>query len=202
VPTATPAPSLRLDPETGLLEGARFIASPHCDERPAGTEIELLVIHGISLPPGEFGGGWIEQLFTGRLRFDAHPYFQQLRELKVSAHFLIRRDGGLQQFVSTQQRAWHAGISSFRGREACNDFSVGVELEGADEVPYAAPQYLQLIALSQALMQAYPAIKAERILGHSDIAPGRKTDPGPAFDWARFRTALASAAPGGLTRRP
>ena len=202
MPTATPTPPLRLDPETGLLEGARFIASPHCDARPAGTEVDLLVVHGISLPPGEFGGDWIEQLFTGRLRFDAHPYFQQLRELKVSAHFLVRRDGGLQQFVSTQQRAWHAGASRFRGREACNDFSLGVELEGADEVPYAPPQYLRLAALSQVLMQAYPAITMERVIGHSDIAPGRKTDPGPAFDWVRFRAALASAAAGGLTRRP
>lgn len=176
--------------------------SPHFDERPAGTVPELLVIHGISLPPGEFGGDGIEQLFTGRLQFDAHPYFRQLRDLKVSAHFLIRRDGALQQFVSTRRRAWHAGVSRFRGREACNDFSLGVELEGADEVPYAAPQYQQLAALSYALMQAYPAITVERTVGHSDIAPGRKTDPGPAFDWARFRAALASAAAGGLTRRP
>jgi AmpD protein len=193
---------MRLDPETGLLEGARFTASPHCDERPAGTEIDLLVVHGISLPPGEFGGEWIEQLFTGRLRFDAHPYFPQLRDLKVSAHFLIRRDGSLQQFVSTRQRAWHAGVSRFQGREVCNDFSVGIELEGSDELPYAPPQYLQLATLAHTLMQAYPGITAERMVGHSDIAPGRKTDPGPAFDWACFRATLASAAAGRLTRRP
>ena len=181
-----------VDPATGLMQGARYAASPHCDERPAGLPVDLLVIHGISLPPGEFGGPWIERLFLGTLHADAHPYFASVAALKVAAHLLIRRDGELLQFVPFHRRAWHAGASSFQGREACNDFSIGVELEGADDVAYLPQQYQRLAEVSAALMRAYPGITSARIVGHSDVAPGRKTDPGPAFDWARYRDALAS----------
>lgn len=181
-----------LDQTTGLMPGARYRASPHCDARPTGVAVDLLVIHGISLPPGEFGGPWIERLFLGTLPADAHPYFAGIAALKVSSHLLIRRDGELLQFVPFHRRAWHAGTSSFQGREACNDFSVGVELEGADDVAYAPEQYARLAAVSTALMQAYPGITSARIVGHSDVAPGRKTDPGPEFDWARYRDILAS----------
>lgn len=181
----------QVDPVTGLISGARQLSSPHCDERPAGTRIDLLVIHGISLPPGEFGGTWIERLFLGTLSPEAHPYFVSIRDLRVSAHLLIRRDGELLQFVPFNQRAWHAGASLYQGREACNDYSIGIELEGCDDVPYTEAQYAVLAAVSRALMSTYAEITPERIVGHSDIAPGRKTDPGPAFDWAHFRLRLA-----------
>lgn len=174
----------------GWLPGARRVPSPNCNARPAGVEVSLLVIHNISLPPGRFGGPWIEDLFLNRLRHDAHPYFETLRGLQVSAHFLIRRRGDLLQFVSTDARAWHAGKSVFRGLENCNDFSLGIELEGTDERPFTAKQYLRLARLTAQLQRRYPAITLDRIVGHSDIAPGRKTDPGPAFDWARLRAAL------------
>lgn len=182
----------QVDPATGLMRTARFVASPHCDERPAGTAVDLLVIHGISLPPGEFGGSWIERLFLGKLPLDAHPYFASIAALKVASHLLIRRDGELLQFVPFHKRAWHAGSSSFQGRSACNDFSIGVELEGADDIAYGAAQYTRLAAVTTELMRAYPGITPSRIVGHSDVAPGRKTDPGPAFDWARYRDILAS----------
>lgn len=180
-----------VDRNTGLIRGVCFVRSPHCDARPAKTVIDLLVIHGISLPPGEFGGPWIERLFLGTLSTDAHPYFATLRTLCVSAHALIRRDGGIVQFVPFQLRAWHAGASSFEGRAACNDFSIGLELEGCDDLPYTDAQYITLTRLARAIITAYPGITCARIVGHSDIAPGRKTDPGPAFDWARLRAALA-----------
>lgn len=163
-------------------------ASPHFDERPPGTKISLLVIHNISLPPGEFGGPWIDDLFMGRLHPGAHPYFAGLAGLKVSAHYLIRRDGTLIQYVDPGLRAWHAGVSTWKGRERCNDFSIGVELEGADDVPFAEPQYETLVALTKSLFERYGELD---IAGHSDIAPDRKTDPGPWFDWGRFRAALA-----------
>jgi N-acetyl-anhydromuramoyl-L-alanine amidase len=175
---------------TGLLEGVRQVLSPHRDLRPAGQAPELVVIHGISLPPGEFGGAWIEQLFTGSLRRDAHPYFATIEGMRVSAHLLVRRDGELVQFVPFHLRAWHAGTSSYQGREACNDFSIGIELEGADDVPYAVTQYEHVAAAIRALLVAYPALDRQRIVGHSDIAPGRKTDPGPAFDWSALRARL------------
>lgn len=171
----------------GLLEGARFIASSNCDERPAGSAVELLVIHNISLPPGEFGGPGIIELFTNGLDPDAHPYYREIAGRKVSAHFLIRRDGELIQFVPCGRRAWHAGESSWRGHSRCNDFSVGIELEGTDEAPFEAAQYARLAALSRALAAKYPGIASA---GHSDIAPGRKTDPGPCFDWVRYRKLL------------
>lgn len=177
---------LRADPTTGLVEGIRFVPSPNCDARPPGCAPELVVIHGISLPPGEYGGPWIEQLFTNSLPASAHPYFEGISLLRVSAHLLVRRDGSLVQFVPFGLRAWHAGESSWRGRSRCNDFSIGIELEGADDVPYDDRQYSTLSALVAALVDAYPGIGPDCLAGHSDIAPGRKTDPGPAFDWPRL----------------
>ena len=164
-----------------------FVASPNCDERPAGATIDLLVVHAISLPPGEFGGPEIEALFTNRLDPAAHPYFAGIAGLRVSAHFLIRRNGGLVQFVPCERRAWHAGASSWGGRERCNDFSIGVELEGTDDVPFEDAQYATLAVLTDALAGAYPL---RAVAGHSDVAPGRKTDPGPHFDWSRYRAAV------------
>lgn len=178
--------------QDGWLEGVRRAASPNCDERPPGTVIDLLVIHGISLPPGEFGGPHIEALFTNTLDPAAHPYFAEACAAPVSSHVLIRRSGEMIQFVPFDQRAWHAGASCFEQRTRCNDFSVGVELEGADDQPYEDAQYQTLAELTRALMRRYPAITPARIVGHSDIAPQRKTDPGPHFDWPRLRALLAS----------
>jgi len=161
----------------------RVVDSPNQDERPAGAEVTLLVLHSISLPPGEYGGDAIERLFTNRLDPAAHPYFAEVAALRVSSHFLIRRDGELLQFVPLGRRAWHAGVSSWRGRERCNDFSVGVELEGSDDAPFTDPQYARLAALIAALRRALPL---RDIAAHSDVAPGRKTDPGPGFDWPRL----------------
>ncbi len=160
--------------------------SPNCDERPAGCVPEVLVIHAISLPPGEFGGPAIEQFFCNRLDFTAHPYYRQLREVRVSAHLLIRRWGAIIQFVPFTRRAWHAGRSFCEGRTRVNDFSIGIELEGTDDTPYEEAQYESLVGLTRAIMRAYPAITAARIYGHADIAPGRKTDPGTHFDWPRY----------------
>lgn len=174
----------------GWLQGARHIASPNQDERPAGMAIELLVIHNISLPPGEFGGGGVEALFTNRLDPAAHPHYAAIRDLRVSAHFFIRRDGELIQFVPCTKRAWHAGVSSWCGRERCNDFSIGIELEGTDAVPFADVQYLALAELVRVLRAAYPI---RDVRGHADIAPGRKTDPGPCFDWGRLHALLEGA---------
>ena len=184
--------SLRVNPD-GLVEGAQFIASPNCDERPADAAIELLVIHAISLPPGEFGGNGIMELFTNQLDPARHPYYASIADLKVSAHFLIRRDGTLIQFVPCGLRAWHAGASSWRGRGRCNDFSLGIELEGSDAAPFADAQYDQLAALTRALRAAY---SIRDFVGHCDIAPGRKTDPGPNFDWGRYRASMGEASSG------
>ena len=172
----------------GCVDAARFLASPNCDERPGGEAITLLVIHNISLPPGEFGGDGIERLFTNMLDPAVHPYYQTLAGLRVSAHFLIRRPGDLLQFVPCAKRAWHAGESAWCGRSHCNDFSIGVELEGTDEAPYTDSQYRVLAELARALRSAYPIAG---LAGHSDIAPSRKTDPGPSFDWSRFRDSIA-----------
>jgi N-acetyl-anhydromuramoyl-L-alanine amidase len=172
---------------SGWLPGARRVVSPNCDARPEGEVIRLLVVHNISLPPGVFGGPEVEALFTNRLDAAAHPYFERIRDLRVSAHFFIRRDGELVQFVPCALRAWHAGASHWRGRERCNDFSIGVELEGDDETPFAAAQYDRLNQLIARLRAAYPSLTD--IAGHADIAPGRKTDPGPAFDWRRVEWA-------------
>ena len=171
----------------GVLAGAVQTPSSNFDERPADVAPTLLVVHSISLPPGEFGGEAIARLFTNTLDLAAHPYYETLHDLKVSAHFLIHRNGQLIQFVPCAKRAWHAGPSVWRGRARCNDFSIGVELVGADDQPYAERQYLRLSHLTRALCRRYPIID---IVGHSDIAPGRKTDPGPAFDWGHFRELL------------
>jgi len=176
----------------GWLEAVRRVPSPHCNARPAGTVIDLLVIHNISLPPGAFGGPWVEQLFCGQLDPDAHPYFATIASNPVSAHLFIRRDGETVQFVDLWQRAWHAGRSCWHGRSECNDYGIGIELEGTDETPFTAAQYQRLAALTGEIMRRFPAITAERIVGHSDVAPGRKTDPGPAFDWDRYRRLLAA----------
>jgi AmpD protein len=169
----------------------RQVLSPHRDARPAGQAPELVVVHGISLPPGEFGGPWIDRLFCGDLPADAHPFFEGIVGLRVSAHLLVRRDGVVVQFVPFHERAWHAGVSSWRGRPVCNDFSVGIELEGTDETPYEPAQYAALRGLLRALQATYPALAAGHVVGHSDIAPGRKTDPGPSFEWARIASCRA-----------
>ncbi len=174
--------------EAGWLAGARRVPSPNQDARPSGVDIRLLVIHNISLPPGEFGGPGVEHLFTNRLDPDAHPYFATIKGLRVSAHFFIRRDGELVQFVPCGARAWHAGASHWQGRERCNDFSIGIELEGADDRPFTDAQYRVLADLVTLLEKVYPI---EAVTGHSDIAPGRKTDPGPYFDWDRLRPRAA-----------
>ena len=181
---------MRVHVATGLMEGVRQVLSPHRDTRPQGVEPDLIVMHGISLPPGEYGGPWIDRLFTGSLPRDVHPYFATINGLRVSSHLLVRRDGELVQFVPFQLRAWHAGASSYEGRNACNDFSIGIELEGEDEQPYADAQYQSAAAAVGALLEAYPTLSATRIAGHSQVSPGRKTDPGPAFDWQRFRSLI------------
>ena len=186
MPAARPQPDLAVAAD-GWVAGALRVPSPNRDARPQGTRIELLLIHNISLPPGCFGTGRVEQLFTNLLRCDEHPYFAALGELRVSAHFLIARDGALSQFVGCNERAWHAGASEFEGRGACNDFSLGVELEGTDELAYTDEQYRVLARLARALFAAYP-LRAVR--GHRDVAPGRKTDPGDAFDWQRLASDL------------
>lgn len=172
------------------LSTARRVPSPNCSERPPATAVSLLVIHSISLPPGEFGGTHIDELFCNALDGAAHPYFAGICALRVSAHLLIRRDGSIVQYVPFDRKAWHAGRSSFGGREECNDFSIGIELEGTDTGPFTADQYRQLSAVSRLLLAQYPELTQERIAGHSDIAPGRKTDPGPGFDWQQYRHAL------------
>lgn len=178
-----------LDPNSGLLDSITYKPSPHCDARTA--PIDMIVIHGISLPPGEFGSDSIEQFFCGKLDFTSHPYFATIAHLKVSSHLLIKRSGEIIQFVPFTQRAWHAGESFFQGKTRCNDFSIGIELEGTDELTYDPLQYTQLINVIRLLMQHYPLITHDRIVGHDDIAPGRKTDPGPAFDWAYLKGRLA-----------
>jgi len=182
-----------IDTATGLVQEARQLPSPNFDPRPAGVDIDLLVIHGISLPPNQFGGPYIDQLFTNSLDCSAHPYFEGLNGLKVSSHLLLRRDGELVQYVPFIHRAWHAGVSRWQGRERCNDFSIGIELEGCDEQPYSERQYQRLLPLCRAILAAYPRIVPERVVGHCHIAPERKTDPGPYFDWERLRAALTGS---------
>lgn len=174
----------------GWLSSAVQCPSPNFNQRPPGRAIDLLVIHNISLPPGQFGGGFVQTFFSNRLDIDLHPYFQTIVDVKVSAHLLIERTGAVTQFVAFNQRAWHAGASSFCGRDNCNDNSIGIELEGCDDIAYTGEQYEALATITRALRDAYPAISMDRIVGHSDIAPGRKTDPGPAFDWARYQQML------------
>ncbi len=177
--------------DAGWLQSAEVIRSPNFDSRPEDAHIKLVVVHGISLPPGEYGGGHIQKFFCNQLDADAHPYFETICAMTVSAHCLIERDGNLLQFVSFLDRAWHAGVSEWRGESACNNFSIGVELEGCDEETYTEEQYASLAALVSSLRRSYVHIEADAITGHSDIAPGRKTDPGPAFDWAKLRKYIA-----------
>lgn len=176
--------------ETGRISFARWTPSPNFGPRPDGAGISLLVVHNISLPPGQFGGREIEDFFCNQLDHSAHPYFKTIEGVQVSAHLLICRDGALVQFVSLLDRAWHAGRSCFEGQEECNDFSIGIELEGTDDTPYTTEQYRMLAKVADLIMTAWPDITANRITGHCDIAPGRKSDPGPAFDWRYFRSAL------------
>jgi AmpD protein len=187
-PANLPAARFAIDTDRGLLELARQEPSPNCDERPRGVEPDLIVVHGISLPPGEFGGPWIDQLFTNALPSDGHPYFAEVAGLRVSSHLLIRRTGEIVQYVPFHRRAWHAGVSSWAGRERCNDYSIGIELEGADHSPYESTQYAMLARVIAVLCRSYPRLTPDRVVGHSDVAPGRKTDPGPAFDWPRLRS--------------
>ena len=182
---------MNLSTDGAWLVEARRVLSPNRDARPPGCDISLIVVHGISLPPGEYGGAWIDDFFTNRLDASAHPYFAEIERMRVSSHLLIRRDGELVQYVPFTDRAWHAGQSSYRNRDACNDFAIGIELEGCDDQPYEDVQYRQLAAVSTLLRDRFPDIGEEDVVGHSDIAPGRKTDPGPAFDWDRLRRQLA-----------
>ena len=181
---------MNLDIQDHWLSGALRVPSPNCNERPHAGDISLLVIHNISLPPGQFGGPHIDELFCNRLDPAGHPYFADICGLRVSSHLLIRRDGGLVQYVPFNRRAWHAGRSIFEGRAECNDYSIGIELEGTDDTEFTAVQYERLAEITRLLQARYPGITAARITGHSDIAPGRKTDPGPCFDWARYRHAM------------
>jgi N-acetyl-anhydromuramoyl-L-alanine amidase len=182
--------TIRIDAKTGLALGVRQVLSPHYDARPAGVTPDLIIVHGISLPPAEFGGPWIDRLFTGSLPPEVHPYFAAMAVGRVSAHALIRRDGEVVQYVPFGERAWHAGRSEYQGRAACNDFSVGIELEGTDDSAYEAAQYESLAALIRGLLAAYPTLSRERVVGHSDVAPGRKTDPGASFEWERLRASI------------
>lgn len=177
---------MRIDQKTGLIDGVHYVPSPNFNQRPADTLIDLLVIHNISLPPDQFGGNYVEQLFTNTLDPSEYPCFIELAELRVSAHILIDRLGKITQFVPFYQRAWHAGESSFEGRSNCNDYSIGIELEGSDQLAYTPIQYDRLIDLTRALLTVYPNIKEQRIVGHCDVAPKRKTDPGQAFDWSYY----------------
>ena len=184
--------------EAGWLRGARHVASQNCDPRPVQARVEVLIIHSISLPSGMYGGLDVERLFTNRLETESRSNYADLKGLKVSAHLFIRRDGEVIQFVSFEARAWHAGVSSCEGRERVNDFSVGIELEGTDQTPFEDTQYASLIEVSRALLVRYPMVTADRFYGHSDIAPGRKSDPGPYFDWNRYRTAMRGISPGSM----
>ncbi len=181
---------MQLNPDSGWIEGIAHVPSPNHSSRPEGTEIELIVIHNISLPPQRYDGEWITDLFCNRLDPDAHPYFKEIAHLEVSSHLLIRRDGSAIQYVPFTQAAWHAGQSCFNGRERCNEFSIGIELEGSDFEPFSEKQYEKLIKITNLLISHYPCIKKGNITGHSDIAPNRKTDPGPYFDWERYKKVL------------
>lgn len=186
---------IHIDVESGLVREARQTPSPNCDERPTDCCPELIIVHGISLPPGEFGGDGIDRLFTNSIDAGAHPYYREIAALRVSSHLLIRRDGELVQYVSLNRRAWHAGDSCYGTRDACNDYSVGIELEGTDDMPYTNRQYEVLSATVRALRAAYVSLKEAPVVGHCDVSPGRKTDPGPAFDWSRLFAQLTSGGP-------
>ncbi len=181
---------IHIDAKSGLVREARQVASPNSDDRPADCRAELIIVHGISLPPGEFGGEGIDRLFTNTIDPAVHPYFRKVVDLRVSSHLLIRRNGELVQYVPLNKRAWHAGISCFRDREQCNDYSIGIELEGTDDIPYTDRQYEVLATTIQALRVAFESLAGAPVVGHSDVAGGRKTDPGSAFDWDRLRAGL------------
>ncbi len=181
----------QLEEGSGWVQGASRVPSPNCDQRPANCPPDLFIVHGISLPPGEFGGDGIDQLFTNCLKPDDHPYYREIEGLEVSSHFLIRRNGELTQYVDIFQRAWHAGVSTYRGREKCNDFAIGIELEGTDDMPYEASQYEALAVLINMLRNTVPSLEVAPVVGHSDVAPGRKTDPGPAFSWETLEALLS-----------
>lgn len=183
---------MKIELPLGLIKNAHYAASKHYDERPLNMPIDMIVIHNISLPPGQFGNGYVEKFFCGELDFGLDPYFLTIKNLRVASHLFIDRKGFLTQFVPFSKRAWHAGQSSFQGRTQCNDFSIGIELEGTDDLPFEAAQYQTLNAVIEILIETYPEISPERIVGHSDIAPGRKTDPGEKFDWNSVRTCLKS----------
>ena len=179
-----------IEATTGLLSNARHVPSPNCNDRPLGVVVDLLVVHNISLPPGEFGHPYIDDFFTNKLDPSLHPYFTEIALLTVSSHCLIRRSGEIVQYVPFHKRAWHAGVSRFQDREDCNDFSIGIELEGTDHIPYTNEQYQVLAQVIEVLQNSYPLITQDRIVGHQTIAPTRKTDPGPAFDWSRLSALL------------
>lgn len=181
---------MKINTKLGLLDAAKQITCANCDSRPDDRPVSLIVIHNISLPPGEFGGPYITQLFTNQLNQDEHPYFADIHHLKVSSHLLIRRNGEIIQYVPFNQRAWHAGESEYCGEQRCNDFSIGIELEGDDETPFESVQYTMLADVILELQRSYPDITKNAITGHSDIAPGRKTDPGPAFSWKQLNRLL------------
>jgi AmpD protein len=182
---------LNVSLQSGLLEPVIYQPSPYFDDRPLNTSIDMVVIHGISLPPGQFGTSGVEDFFVGKLDLSLDPYYASISHLRVSSHLFIKRTGELVQFVPFSKRAWHAGQSYFQGKNNCNDFSIGIELEGTDDIPYEVRQYEQLVKTVQSLMLAYPGITQDRIVGHADIAPGRKTDPGPVFDWSYLRGKIA-----------
>jgi len=179
--------TVKMNQDTGLLEPVQYHASPYQDARPIGVDIDMIVVHGISLPPREFGTDGVKQFFCGQLPVHAHPYYQDIASMRVSAHLFIRRTGEIMQFVPFSQRAWHAGESFFEGKTHCNDFSIGIELEGTDDIPYEDSQYTQLAQIIRLLRQNYPGISLDRVVGHADIAPGRKTDPGYSFNWNHLR---------------
>jgi AmpD protein len=178
----------------GRITGIKFVNSEHCDERMNEKDVCLLVIHNISLPPDQFGGDYVERFFTGQLSADEHPFFESIYKMRVSAHLFINRNGEIVQFVPFHRRAWHAGVSSFQGKSKCNDFSIGIEMEGTDDLPYTDKQYDSLLAVSHLIMHTYPQIHLGSIVGHQDIAPDRKTDPGVSFDWSRYRSQLSSSS--------
>jgi AmpD protein len=181
---------INIDVASGWIAEARRVPSPNFDKRPDGCPPSLIILHGIALPPGEFGGPWIDYLFSNTLDSTAHPYFREIQDLKVSSHLLVRRDGQFVQYVSLHDRAWHAGESCYQGRDRCNDFSIGIELEGTDDKPYDSAQYQVVSDIIVAIRRAFPACAMSPVVGHCDVAPGRKTDPGPAFDWRKLKKLL------------
>ena len=181
---------MKIDKSTGILAEAELLLSPNSDDRPSNLSMKLLVIHNISLPPGEFGGPYINQFFLNELNSEEHPFFDEIKEMKVSSHLLIRRTGDIIQFVPFHKRAWHAGVSQYQGEKCCNDFSIGIEMEGTDDMNYEDIQYESLAEITKTLIAVYPDMNTDNITGHCHIAPERKTDPGDAFDWKKYKNML------------